>query len=54
MIILISMLSLLIGLILIYLFIIRPWQLRWGASQTEVKLILPGDNIVLKPNFNAT
>jgi hypothetical protein len=52
--ILFSMLSLLIGLILIYLFIIRPWQLRWGASQTEVELILPGDNLVLKPNFNAT
>lgn len=52
--ILISILSLLFVLILIYLFIIRPWQLHWGATQKEVELILPGDNLVLKPNFNAT
>ena len=52
--ILISILSLLFALILLYLFIIRPWHLYWGATQKEVALILPGDNLVLKPNFNAT
>ncbi len=52
--ILISILGLSFVLILVYLFIIRPWQLHWGATQKEVELILPGDNLVLKPNFNAT
>ena len=52
--ILISILRLLCGLILVYLFIIRPWHLHWGATQKEVELKLPGDNLVLKPNFNAT
>ena len=52
--ILISILSLLFALILLYLFIIRPWHLHWGATQKEVALILPGDDLVPKPNFNAT
>ena len=52
--ILISILVLLFALILLYLFIIRPWQLHWGATQTEVELSLIGDDIVLKPDFNAT
>ena len=52
--ILISILGLLFGLILVYLFIIRPWHLHWGATKKEVELMLPGDNLVLKPNFNAT
>jgi hypothetical protein len=46
--------SLLAGLTIIYLLIIRPWQLHWGATKTEVNLSLPGDNIVLKPDFNGT
>ncbi len=49
-----STVSSLIGLILLYLFIIRPWHLHWGASPKEVALILPGDNHILKPDFNAT
>lgn len=46
------------GIILIvlitYIFIIRPWHLKWGATNKEVKLALPGDEIVKKPDFNAT
>ena len=41
-------------LILTYLFIFRPRQLRWGATGEEVACHLPGDNIVEKPDFNAT
>lgn len=52
--ILISIFCLLPGLIIVYLFIIRPWHLRWGSTQKEIALLLPGDNLVLKPNFNAT
>jgi len=41
-------------LLIIYIFIIRPWHLKWGATKNEVKLSLPGDEIVKKPDFNAT
>jgi len=41
-------------LLIIYIFIIRPWHLKWGATSKEVKLGLPGDEIVTKPDFNAT
>jgi len=43
-----------LGLTISYLFIIRPWHLRWGATDEEIKLFLPGDTLVAKPNFNAT
>lgn len=38
----------------VYIFLIRPWHLHWGAKVQEVKMILPGDEIVSKPDFNAT
>jgi hypothetical protein len=41
-------------LLIIYIFIIRPWHLKSGATAKEVKLCLPGDEIVKKPDFNAT
>jgi len=41
-------------LLIIYLVIIRPWHLKWGATSKEVKLPLPGDALVKKPDFNAT
>lgn len=34
--------------------IYRPWQLRWGATDDEVKSELPGDHIVRHPVFDAT
>jgi len=42
------------GLILTYLFMIRPWHLKWGATKEEQTLELPGDNNVQRPDFNAT
>jgi len=39
---------------IIYIFIIRPWHLKWGATKNEVNLQLTGDEIVTKPDFNAT
>jgi hypothetical protein len=42
------------GLLLIYIFFLRPWQLNWGATRKEIKLSLPGEEIVVKTNFNAT
>lgn len=37
-----------------YLLLIRPWQLRWGATDDEVARPMPGDDIVERPTFNAT
>lgn len=40
--------------ILGYLFVLRPWQLTWGATKTEAAAALFGDEIVRKPHFVAT
>ncbi len=46
--------SILLVLVLFYMKIIRPWQLRWGATDGEIKRSMPGDEIVDRPSFNAT
>ncbi len=46
--------GLFVGLVLIYLFVLRPWHLHWGATKQEVVLKLHGDGIVHKPDFNGT
>src|SRR6476646_5195066 len=38
----------------VYVRFIRPWQLRWGATDDEVARAMPGDEVVLQPTFNAT
>ena len=37
-----------------YLLVLRPRQLRWGATDDEVRRTLPGDAVVVHPTFNAT
>jgi hypothetical protein len=32
----------------------RRWHLRWGATDQEVRGLMPGDEIVAKASFNAT
>ena len=32
----------------------RPWHLKWGSTDEEVRVGLPGDDVVLDPTFNAT
>jgi hypothetical protein len=32
----------------------RPWQLKWGATTEEVGEVMPGDDVVAAPTFNAT
>lgn len=39
---------------LLYLFVIRPRQLRWGATDEEVARAMQGDEVVQYPTFNAT
>ena len=46
--------STLLVLVLVYLKLFRPWQLRWGATDDEIERSMPGDDIVHKPSFNAT
>jgi hypothetical protein len=42
------------AMLLIYMLVLRPMHLKWGAKDDEVKMVLPGDEINTKPNFNAT
>jgi hypothetical protein len=37
-----------------YAFFVRPWHLRWGATEEELKMQLPGDQLVEHPKLNAT
>lgn len=37
-----------------YALVIRPWHLRWGATDEEVSKPLPGDEIVPSPKLQAT
>jgi hypothetical protein len=41
-----------IGALSAYLFAVRPWHLRWGATYEEVRGFLPGDELV--PNATQT
>jgi len=50
----ISAIALLVILITTYLFVIRPTQLRWGATVEELHRAIPGDNLVVHPTFVAT
>lgn len=41
-------------LVWLYLKRLRPWQLRWGATDEDIKRAMVGDEIVDQPSFNAT
>ena len=49
-----SVLAFLVILITLYLFLIRPSQLHWGATAQEVDRAMPGDDLVANPTFVAT
>jgi hypothetical protein len=36
--------------VLAYWFVGRPWYMRWGATDAEVAMKLPGDEIVADRN----
>jgi hypothetical protein len=46
--------SALVVAFLVYIFVIRPRQLRWGATPAEADAQLPGDEVVARPDFVAT
>jgi hypothetical protein len=33
---------------------VRPWHMRWGATDAEVAAAMPGDGVVHRAQFNAT
>jgi hypothetical protein len=37
------------GLLAVYLRLIRPWTMRWGATDEEVTRPLPGDQLTTRP-----
>jgi hypothetical protein len=37
-----------------YLLAVRPWQLRWGATNKEVGATLAGDDLIPNPDLTAT
>jgi hypothetical protein len=37
-----------------YIGAVRPWQLRWGASDEELGATLAGDDIITNPDLRAT
>lgn len=37
-----------------YMRLVRPWQLGWGATDEERGRLLPGDDLVDAPTFDAT
>lgn len=41
------------GLLVLYIILLRPMHLRWGATKEEVNNLYPGDTIVQTAHFNA-
>jgi glycolate oxidase len=37
----------------VYLLVVRPWHLRWGAADEEVRKRLPGDDLVPHPTLES-
>ncbi len=37
-----------------YMLAVRPWQIRWGATDAEVSRTLPGDELVAQPQNRTT
>ena len=50
----IAAVSILIITIYLYLSWWRPRQIRWGATDEEIRRSMPGDDLVGTPSFNAT
>jgi hypothetical protein len=37
-----------------YVFFVRPWQRKWGATDEEVQRTLPGDELIAHPDVKLT
>lgn len=43
-----------LALIAAYLLLVRPWGLRWGATDEEIDRPMPGDTVVGAPSYDTT
>jgi hypothetical protein len=43
-----------VGVFAMYALVLRPWHLRWGATDDEVGEPLPGDDLIPAPNLRST
>lgn len=43
-----------VAVILVYRQLVRPWHVRWGASDDEVARPMPGDDLVADANLQTT
>lgn len=41
-------------LVIVYLLAIRPWHIRWGATDEEVSRSMPGDGLISNATLNTT
>jgi hypothetical protein len=44
----------LLALVAVYALLIRPWHVKWGATDAEAAASLPGDSLVSQPKISAT
>jgi len=49
-----TVLFIVIVLLIVYPLAIRPWQAQWGATSREIRTMLPGDELVPRPDFMST
>src|SRR4030042_2845933 len=49
-----AVLGLIAAVLALYLLWARPYQLRWGATDEEVRRPMPGDELDTSPTFLAT
>jgi hypothetical protein len=43
-----------VGGAVVYRFLLRPWHLRWGATDEEVARPMPGDEVLPEPRVSST
>jgi hypothetical protein len=43
-----------VGALIAYVTFVRPWQLRWGATDEEIRADLAGDDLIPDPDLVAT
>lgn len=51
---LLSILMIIALAVISYLLVIRPWHVRWGATDHEVAQAMPGDEVVADASFSFT
>ncbi len=38
----------------VYFFVLRPWHIRWGATDEEIARAMPGDEVIPRPTLITT